>query len=251
VVVAHGAGNDALFPLAALFAALVRRGFEVFSFDLDGNGWESTTRFSVETAPGAVAAALAAASAGRPPLPVHLLGHSLGGALVLHHLGTAPPGAVASAALLSAPLSISLGPGTVVGELAGFFGRATLGQCAAYGWWGVVPAVGPLKRRDYPFRHAGAGRPMAYVDAVRALLRALELPRAAARVRVPVLLVYGGADRLVPLAQGRELAGLLPRAELETVRGGSHWSVPFTPVVVARVADWVEAHTPPAPEAGG
>ena len=251
VVVAHGAGNDALFPLVALFAPLVRRGFEVFSFDLDGNGWESTTRFAPETAPLAIPAAIEAAAAGRAPLPVHLVGHSLGGALALHFLGTPAGARVASAALLSAPLRLELGPGTVAGELRGFFCRAVLGQRATYGLWGIVPAVGPLKRAAYPFRHAMAGRPLAYIDAVRDLLRRMELPAAAARVRVPVLLAYGSADRLVPATQGRELSARIPRAELEVVLGATHYTVPFTPEVTGRVAEWTDAHTPAAAERAG
>src|SRR5690242_3579398 len=55
VVAAHGAGNDALYPQLALFKALVERGMEVFSFDVDGHGAASTTVFSPETVPDAVA----------------------------------------------------------------------------------------------------------------------------------------------------------------------------------------------------
>lgn len=244
VVVAHGAGNDALFPLVALFAALVRRGFEVFSFDLDGNGWESTTRFRVETAPGAVAAAIDAAAEGRPPVPVHLLGHSLGGALALGFLGTVRGGEVASATLVSVPLEVRIGTRVALGELAGFFSRAALGQCATYGVWGTVPAVGPLKRAAYPFRHAASGQPLAYIDAVRDLLRQMELERAAERTRVPALLVYGGADHLSPPEHGERLAARIAGAELRVVRGASHFTAVFAPETTDAVVGWVERWTP-------
>lgn len=244
VLVAHGAGNDALFPLVALAAALVRRGFEVFSFDLDGNGWESTTRFDPETAPGAVAAALDAAGRGRPRVPVHLLGHSLGGALALGFLGTARGGEVASATLVSAPLEVRIGLRGAVGELAGFFSRAALGQCALYGVWGTVPAVGPLKRAAYPFRHAASGRPLAYIDAVRDLLRRMELERAAEGVRVPTLLVYGSADGLSPPEHGERLAARIAASELRVIGGASHFTAVFAPETTDAVVSWVERWTP-------
>jgi alpha-beta hydrolase superfamily lysophospholipase len=238
VVAAHGAANDALFPLVALYRALVEAGFEVFAFDLDGNGWESTTRFSPGGVRSAVGAAVRAATEGREEMPLHLLGHSLGGALVLDALArgqVAPEKAV----ILSAPLEVSTTLRTVLGELRGFFRRGTLGQCAYYGAWGVVPALGPLKRRAYPLRGEVGTATFGYVGAVRALLREMDLPAAAARVRSPVLLVYGEADFLVPPEQGEALARLLPAAELLRVPGASHYALPFAPGAVERVAGWL------------
>jgi pimeloyl-ACP methyl ester carboxylesterase len=42
------------------------------------------------------------------------------------------------------------------------------------------------------------------------------------KVRVPVLLLWGDADPISPVAVGRRLAELLPRAELVVVPGGTH-----------------------------
>jgi alpha-beta hydrolase superfamily lysophospholipase len=243
VVAAHGAGNDALYPQVALFKALVQRGVEVFSFDIDGHGAESTTVFSADVVPSALPAAVEEAERGRPALPLHLLGHSFGGSLVLHALATdAVPHALSGIAI-SAPVTVELTPRVALAELLGFFRAATLGQREHYGAWGTVPAVGPLKRRAYPIRGAAqAGAPFAYVAAIRALLARLDLGRAAAEVRVPVLLAYGAADRLVPLEQGRRLAEMIPRATLVEVRGGTHWSTAFMADAVDRAAEWVDAH---------
>jgi pimeloyl-ACP methyl ester carboxylesterase len=41
-------------------------------------------------------------------------------------------------------------------------------------------------------------------------------------LQMPVLLLWGGADRVSPPAAGRKLLELLPRAELEVVEGGDH-----------------------------
>jgi alpha-beta hydrolase superfamily lysophospholipase len=243
VVAAHGAGNDALYPQLALFEALVRRGVEVFAFDIDGHGAGSTTLFSPETVLSAIPAAVAQAERGRPALPLHLLGHSFGGSLVLHVLAEGAVDHAASAVVISSPISISLDTRTAIGELRGFFRLGTLGQRQHYGLWGMVPAVGPLKRRAYPIRGAAQpGAPFAYVAAIQRLLARLDLDRAAARVRVPVLLVYGAGDRLVPSAQGRRLAALIPSSELLEIPGATHWSTGFAEPAVARAAAWVEAH---------
>ncbi|HEU4560497.1 MAG TPA: alpha/beta fold hydrolase [Longimicrobium sp.] len=242
IVVAHGAGNDALYPQIALFKALVSRGVEVFSFDIDGHGAASTTEFSPDVVPSALADAVDQAERGRPPLPLHLLGHSFGGSLVLHALATdAVPHALSGIAI-SAPITIDLTARVAVSELLGFFRAATLGQREHYGVWGTVPAVGPLKRRAYPIRGAAqAGAPFAYVAAIRALLARLELDRVASDIRVPMLLAYGAADRLVPVAQGRRLAERIRHAELVEVPGATHWSTCFAAKAVDRAAEWIGA----------
>jgi alpha-beta hydrolase superfamily lysophospholipase len=244
VVAAHGAGNDALYPQLALFEALVGRGVEVFAFDVDGHGAGSSTLFSPETVPSALAAAVEQAERGRPVLPLHLVGHSFGGSLVLHALAEGALEHAASAVVVSAPVSISLGAGTAIGELRGFLRLGTLSQRRHYGLWGMVPAVGPLKRRAYPIRGAAQpGAPFAYVAEIRALLARLDLDRAAAKVRVPVLLVYGAADRLVPAAQGRQLAERVPSSELLEIPGATHWSTAFADTAITRTAAWIGAHS--------
>ncbi|HEX2202492.1 MAG TPA: alpha/beta fold hydrolase [Longimicrobium sp.] len=241
VVSAHGAGNDALFPQVALFKALVERGFEVFAFDWDGHGAESTTRFAPDALDSALVAAVGEAERGRAELPLHLVGHSFGGSLVLHALACgAVPHAVSGVAV-SAPIQVSPDFRTAVAELLGFLHPATLSQRAHYGVWGTVPAVGPLKRRAYPFRRGEEGGAFGYVGTVQRLLARLDLERTAAAVRAPVLLVYGTADRLVPMAQGEALAARIGGAELCRVPGGTHWSTAFLPAAVERVAAWVDA----------
>lgn len=251
VVVAHGAGNDAVFPLLELFRALLDAGCEVFTFDVDGHGWGSTTVFAADTVRGAVPAAVAEAERGGTRLPLHLVGHSLGGSLVLDALASGTVPRALSASILSSPTDLRLGARTVVGEVRGFFRRATLAQRAHYGWWGLVPAFGPVKRAAYPFRRVDEdGRAWSYVAAVRSLLAEMKLEERVAAVTVPTLLVYGHGDWIVPHAQGARLAERLPRGtgSLVSLTGASHYALPFHPRTVAAVVEWIARH-PTAAEA--
>jgi len=243
VVAAHGACDDALFPLVALYRALLERGFEVFAFDLDGKGWASTTRFSAEGIRGALEAAVRAAVRGQDPLPLHLLGHSLGGALVLDALARGRV-AAESAVVVATPLEVRVTARTALAELGGFLRPATLRQRVYYGLAGVFPAFGPVKRGAYPFRGDARTGNFDYVAVFDGLLRAMALREAAARVRVPVLLVYGDRDGIAPLAHGAELARLLPDAELAVVPGGTHFATASSRVSTERVAAWLDTRVP-------
>jgi alpha-beta hydrolase superfamily lysophospholipase len=247
VLVAHGAGNDALFPLLELFHALLASGAEVFSFDVDGHGCASTTVFAPDSVRTAIAAAADQAERGRPALPLHVVGHSLGGSLVLDSLASGSLARVLSAAILSSPVEVRIGARTVAGELRGFFRLDTLAQRRHYGWWGLVPALGPVKRASYPFRRVDEdGRAWSYVAAVQRLLAELDLEARAASVPHPTLLVYSDGDWIVPHAQGERLAARIPGAELVSLRGVSHYALPFHRRTIERVVRWIGQHQPAA-----
>jgi pimeloyl-ACP methyl ester carboxylesterase len=74
----------------------------------------------------------------------------------------------------------------------------------------------------------------------------LDAPPDTAGLDLPILVIHGDDDRLVPIAVGRALARDNPRAELMEIPGGSHM-LPITHA--AQLADRVAAFsTPPAPE---
>jgi pimeloyl-[acyl-carrier protein] methyl ester esterase len=52
-----------------------------------------------------------------------------------------------------------------------------------------------------------------------------DLDAAAQRIRVPVLIIHGTRDLIVPLHNGRRLAKLIPHAEVHELRGAGH--VPY------------------------
>ncbi len=244
VLAVHGAGNDALFGWVGLFKRLLSRGFEIFTFDLEGHGRDSTTRFSPAAPSAGVVEAARRGESVRRGLPVHAVGVSLGGALLLHSLPSLPD--VASAVLVSAPLRIDLSGGAVRGELRLPLLRTLWREREHYGLTGLIPSFGPFRRGTYPLRLAvepGEGS-FGYVEVLNVALEGLRLEEAARRVRAPVLLVYGGRDRLVPPEQGERLAHLLPRAELLRLEGETHLSAPLAPAAVESAVAWMEERTP-------
>lgn len=242
VMPVHGAGNDALFSLPGLIKRLLRAGFEVFSFDLDGHGRGSTTRLDPARLGGALPEAVRESGAAGRRLPLHGIGVSLGGALLLHAMAHAPQ-AFASASVLVAPFRIRLSRRAVLGELRFSALRAVWREREHCGVWGAVPSFGPVKRGVYPLRLAvpAPPGPFGYVEVLNAALAELGLPEAAQRVRTPTLLAYGTADRIVPSEQGEVLHRAIAGSELLRLGGGTHLTTPLAPEVVSRALEWVES----------
>ncbi len=108
----------------------------------------------------------------------------------------------------------------------------------------MVPSFGPVKRDLYPLRLAEEPEGVfGYVERLNQALEQLQLEGAAGRVRIPVLLVYGTADRIVPPVLAEELALHLPERELLWVRGGTHLTTFFAEEAHTGIFRWLEAHT--------
>jgi alpha-beta hydrolase superfamily lysophospholipase len=239
----HGGGNDALFALTGLIAELAGRGFEVFSFDVDGHGRFSTTLLSESSVRECVPAGLDAWTDRDTSLPLHAVGVSLGGSLLLHSLQRLT-GRLTSATLMCAPLRIELSWRAIRRELGPPMLRTVWRGRERYGLTGLVPSFGPFRRDLYPLRLAETPGPGAfgYVIVLNKLLSDLDLPAAAERAETPVLLVYGGRDRLVPAVQGRHLAELLTASELLVLDRETHLTTPLAPRAMERLLDWIEEH---------
>jgi len=243
VIALHGAGNDALFGWVGLFKQLLLRETEIFTFDLPGHGRTNQTAFSAEGAAVAVHSAIEQCAAACSGLPVHAIGVSLGGAVLLHDLPRLQR-RLTSAALLVAPLRIVLSPSSLLGEIGRHGIRVLLREREHYGLTGLIPSFGPFKRDTYPLRLAAVPPEGAfgYIEVLNETLASMELEACASRVDLPVLLVYGERDRVVPIEQGERLARAIPGSALLRVAQGSHLTTPLEPEVTNRILRWIEEH---------
>ncbi len=93
-------------------------------------------------------------------------------------------------------------------------------------------------------------RDQAFLAASRSLMRVVGLRRryweTMACVRVPVLLIGGEADRLVPLASMRRAAARNPRWETVILPGVGHTPQLEVPDIVTKeLRDWLDRHFTP------
>ncbi len=223
LVLVHGLGDHSgLYPL--LVEHTTGWGAAVYAFDLRGNGRSPGRRAYIGSwreFREDLAAFVRLVRGREPELPLFLLGNSLGGLIVLDYALEQPPevrGVIAA--------STPLGP-LGVPRL-----RLWLARVASRVWPGFTLETGMdlagLSRdpkaveevlRDPLFHRKGTARlateVLATIDRVR---------REAPRFPLPVLLLHGGADRMVPPAGTRELFQRLgtPDKEYREYPGAYH-----------------------------
>lgn len=70
------------------------------------------------------------------------------------------------------------------------------------------------------------------------------LPRWLHRLTMPTLIVWGRADRLIPSAQAKAWAGLIPGAKVKTIAGAGHLLFDESAAAVTEVAKFLDGKTP-------
>ena len=200
IAVAHGLGEHS-GRYAQVAHELTSRGYSVHAIDHRGHGRSAGSRANIERFEYVVAdvCALAESAARRhPDRPLFLLGHSMGGAIAL-----------AAAARMQALRGLVLSaPALGVGNDGGPAWQRALARLLSM--W--APQVGVLKldprlvSRDAAVVRAYEQDPLVHHRGVPArtaveLLAAMQgFPEIARQLTLPVLILHGTADRLVPLA---------------------------------------------------
>lgn len=227
---------------------LAPRGYAIYAFDLRGHGRSHGQRGHVDAwgeYRADLGTFLARVAQWEPNLPCFLLGHSMGGVIVLDYVIEHPGGL--TGVIVSAP---------ALGRIA--LPRPLL--ALAY----VLNRVRPRFSVRLPLSPGAVTRDPQMMDSIDAdpLIHdrgsarlGVELRRAGRRVeararelRVPLLILHGGADRLVPLEGSRRFARrvLYPDKELLEYPGGYHelFNDVIRERVLADVERWLARHLP-------
>jgi alpha-beta hydrolase superfamily lysophospholipase len=252
VAIVHGFGDHS-GRFGTAVAAFTARGFAVHGFDLRGHGRSPGRRGHVgrwaEYLDDLAAFIRHVRSQEAPGTPIFLYGHSFGGALVLEYGLRREDGLAAVVA--SAPALVPSGVRSPALEaLAKALSRV----------WPTFSLPLPLERealsRSPEVVAANRADPLNHlrISARTAgeSLRAFEWTLAnAPHWRLPLLVIHGGADRIISIEGSRAFAsgaqaGGAADVEFRTLEGGFH--EPHNDLdaerVMGEVADWLERHLP-------
>lgn len=173
--------------------------------------------------------------------PVILLGHSIGGLVACRYAETDRP--QPDLLVLSAPaLGDSLSGWKKA--LAPVLGRLAPTMRIRNDIAGSVLSRDPAVGRDYLADPLNVHSTTARLGAILLAARALAISDLD-RIRVPTLVIHGGADHLVPTASSEVMAGR-PFVERRVFDGLAHetFNEPEGPQVVGEVAGWIVDHLP-------
>ena len=252
VAIVHGFGEHS-GRYGAAVAALTARGFAVHGFDLRGHGRSAGRRGHVarwQDYLDDLDAFIGHIRSEEPPgTPVFLYGHSFGGALVLDYGLRWPegvPGVVASAPSLVPSGVRNAALETLAKALSRVWPTFSLALPLESAAVSRSPEVVAAYRTD-PFNHLRITARTAGES-----LRAFAWTMAnAASWRIPLLVIHGGADRIIDPEGSRAFVraardGGATDVELRVYEGGYHEAHNDIEAerAMSDVADWLERHLP-------
>jgi alpha-beta hydrolase superfamily lysophospholipase len=247
VVLAHGASEHS-GRYAWTGEQLEARGYAVYAIDHRGHGKSEGPRAVIDRMHNAVEdlhTLVERAQGAHPGRPLVLLGHSMGGCVALAY--TSEHEDALDALVLSGPLAV-LEAASPVQRVAG---RVLSAVAPSLGVVAIDPTAvsrDPAVVRDYdsdPLNYHGK----LPARTVAELSKAIDgFPEAVTRFRLPLLVMHGTADRLVPIAGG-EMVAERAGSEDKTFKrydGLFHeiLNEPERQQVLDDMADWLDARFP-------
>jgi acylglycerol lipase len=246
MVLAHGLAEHSS-RYEELASRLTAQGLAIVALDHVGHGQSPGVRALIESFDGLVAdvtQCIRAARARHPGRPLHLLGHSLGGAVAL--LAALDHPELVDGLVLSAP-AVGVDPG--ISALRLMLGRLLSVLAPSVGIL-TLPAAAisrdPVTVRTYendPLVYRGAIPARTVVELLGAMQR---IRQRAPELRVPTLVLHGTADALVPLEFARPVYERLgsPDLTIKLYEGCYHelFNEPERERVYADLGAWLEAH---------
>lgn len=243
VVIAHGASEHSS-RYAWTAEQLGARGYATYALDHRGHGHSAGPRAYTDDMDNVVADLDVLVETAREGGQLFLLGHSMGGCVALAY--TLQHQEKLDGLILSAPLAAL----EAASPITRFAGRVLSGLTPRLGVYAIDSSAvsrDPQVVSDYdadPLNYHGK----LPARTVAELSRAVEsFPDAVGRITLPVLVMHGTADRLVPPVATDMLEERLGSSDKTVIRyDGLYHEIlnePERERVAGDIADWLDAHT--------
>jgi pimeloyl-ACP methyl ester carboxylesterase len=229
VLFLHGTGNDALYLAEPLFTSLLEAGFDIFSFDLDGHGRDSTTMLKSTELLSAPHSAFEQLQQLKPQSHhLYSAGFSLGAILGYHATATQSV-PISKLAMIGAPFQLNINFHCVWNELRTPFYKPFGIYVRDWGLRHALPGLGPLGRRRFPIRLDGTAKHHDYVNTIAKLLNHVDWNQLRLPDDTQTIAYYGEDDVLSAPDHTRQLIGTQPNCQIEIIPGCNHFLSQVSP----------------------
>ncbi len=242
IISLHATGNDAWFGQLPLFATLVRQGYAIYTFDLDGHGRHSNTYLDPANAAAMSLDAWQHATSLVPPdTPRYLLAQSVGGALAMQLL-LRKEHSITAASFIGVMHQPTISSKAIVAELLAPVFRGWRHGRRFYSRREFIPAFGSFKREQYPLRIAPHLRQQRqnYLQLIQRIFSEAPFAALNQHPQTPILWITGDHDYLARDESMQRLAQANPAWRYIGLARNNHYTAPNDRRCGELVGDWFQ-----------
>lgn len=240
VIYIHGTGNDGSFLTENLFSLLIKDGYNIFTFDIDGHGSRSTSKLFGHHLDSCIFSAYKQlCKIAEEPEQLHMIGYSIGGLLALKEFSRRriPIDKLVS---IATPFHLKLQLKKIYKELF------TLTQKEFYSFgrrWGInalLPAFGPFNRKRFPIRLAEQNHmPWGYINFVEEFANNTAWKNLTINASDVILGIFGKQDHIVDLEKAIEIFGKWQQSDLIILPRANHYSIAINNQALGYVSNFL------------
>ena len=242
VIALHSTGCDRFMPLVKLYEAILARGYRVVCIDLDGHGKDSSTVFDADASLDRAYVhilddLLKSEISERVSGDLHLIGQSLGGCSIVDFMAKSVNASkISSVTFVGMPLFLSFKKISVLKEAYSFVSPTLWGSVRSYGFPGVMPAPGKIRRRQFPIRVQAQKSP---INEIVRYINGLNVGEKISRIEVPILNIVGSLDSI---AQGQ--TGNIQARDLKNfeIAAETHYSLLYSEKYFQEFISFLNCH---------
>ncbi len=237
----HGTGNDGLFLTESLFKTLIEAGYNIFTFDIDGHGFKSTSRlFQTHLESCILSAYKQLVTIIGSPNTLYIIGYSVGGLIGLQELSKRRI-PIQGLVCIATPFKLTLKPNKIYKELF------TLTQKEFYDFarhWGIrslFPAFGPFNRKRFPIRlgHRPNGS-WSYIKFVKQFINERNWVDLNIKASDRLMGLFGEEDFIADTKKAAEIFKSWQQSNLIIVPNANHYNITLSGQALGHIVKFLE-----------
>lgn len=242
VMFIHGTGNDGLFLTENLFSTLIKDGYNIFTFDIDGHGSKSTSKlFHAQLESCILSAYNQLVNKIGTPNGLHIIGYSVGGLLALQELSKRRI-PIQKLICIATPFHLSLKPKQIYKEIFTLTQKDFYNFARTWGIYSLFPAFGPFNRRRFPIRMGNRSEgSWSYINFMKKFIHEKDWTDLDINGSDQLMGLFGKKDLIADTKKAVETFKHWQQSELIVVPNATHFSITLSGQALGHITKFLQA----------